>query len=352
MRRYRRTTLAAALTGLALLTAAPPGAAAGPAAAGAALPATAAGADLPGTYRELTRRTAQAERLADALDRAAGRSAGLRVALDRLADARDDAQRRLDARARLVYMRTAPDPVAGLTRRLAAPALRRLVTRGAAAALATDRSLLRGLAEQSAQARALQERSDALQRGLRAQAAPVLAAQERARALLAAAEQAATAARAAGVAAALAQQRARLDAVSASVTAALTPAQTARSRAAQQDQAPLLARLAAAGSGYPEGYRPTGQLLTGVASWYGPGFVGRPTASGAPYDPELPTCAARELPLGTVLRVSRAGRATSCLVNDRGPYVGDRVLDLSRAGSRALGYDGLAAVSAEVLAPG
>ena len=50
--------------------------------------------------------------------------------------------------------------------------------------------------------------------------------------------------------------------------------------------------------------------------------------------------------------MSANGRAVSCLVDDRGPYVGDRVLDLSRAGSRALGYDGTAEVVAEVLVPG
>ena len=58
-----------------------------------------------------------------------------------------------------------------------------------------------------------------------------------------------------------------------------------------------------------------------------------------------------QLPLGTVIRVSRAGLAVSCLVNDRGPYVADRILDMSRAGSRALGYSGVATVTIEVLAP-
>ena len=107
--------------------------------------------------------------------------------------------------------------------------------------------------------------------------------------------------------------------------------------------------MEATGDGYPRGYRPTGEVLGGTASWYGPGFVGNPTASGAPYDPERLTCANKEVPLGTVLRVSANGRAVSCLVNDRGPYVGDRILDMSRAGSRALGYDGLAPVVIEVL---
>jgi rare lipoprotein A len=147
----------------------------------------------------------------------------------------------------------------------------------------------------------------------------------------------------------LAAARAALDAVSASVTQALTPAQTRRGRAAQTAEAPLLALVEAAGSGYPAGYRPSGTVLTGLASWYGPGFVGSPTASGAPYDPERLSCAHKALPLGTLVRVSSGGRAVSCVVNDRGPYVEPRVLDLSRAGSRALGFDGVAPVVIEVL---
>ncbi|MGZ6793866.1 MAG: septal ring lytic transglycosylase RlpA family protein, partial [Mycobacteriales bacterium] len=104
-------------------------------------------------------------------------------------------------------------------------------------------------------------------------------------------------------------------------------------------------------SGIPEGYAPSGTTFSGTASWYGPGFAGRPTASGAPYDPERLTCANKDNPLGTVIHVSANGLETNCLVNDRGPYVGDRVLDMSRAGSRALGYSGLAQVTVEVLLP-
>jgi rare lipoprotein A len=125
----------------------------------------------------------------------------------------------------------------------------------------------------------------------------------------------------------------------------------ARARRALDREGPVVALLEASGSAYPSGYSPTGQVLVGQASWYGPGFVGNPTASGSPYDPERLTCAHKTLPLGTVIRVSRAGLAVSCLVNDRGPYVGDRVLDMSRAGSRALGYSGVATVTIEVLAP-
>lgn len=149
----------------------------------------------------------------------------------------------------------------------------------------------------------------------------------------------------------LARLQSALDDVSATVTRALTPAQSRRTSAAASAQGPVLALLEATGSAIPAGYARSGRVLAGQASWYGPGFVGSPTASGAPYDPERLTCANKELPLGTVLHVSANGRSVDCLVNDRGPYVGTRILDMSRAGSRALGYDGVADVTIEVLLP-
>ena len=57
------------------------------------------------------------------------------------------------------------------------------------------------------------------------------------------------------------------------------------------------------------------------------------------------------VPLGTVVRVSANGRSVNVLVNDRGPYAKGRVLDCSRACARILGYDGVAQVAVEVLAP-
>ena len=315
-------------------------------------PATAGTRDLARLQAQLAAATAQATALADELDAAASRDGGLRVAMDRLAELQEQAQGRLDSRARLVYMRTAPDPLGGITRGLAGPGLRSLVHRGVTASLTVDRGLITAVAVQSSEVRALQARSAARHAALLQRAQGVLAAQDRARALLAAAEALAAQLQAAEALASLASQRWSLDAVSATVTAALTPAQTRRSLTAAAAQAPVVAVVEAAGTDYPAGYRPTGRLLRGTASWYGPGFVGSPTASGAPYDPERLTCANKELPLGTVIRVSANGRAVSCLINDRGPYVGDRVLDLSRAGSRALGYEGLASVVIEVLAPG
>jgi rare lipoprotein A len=104
-------------------------------------------------------------------------------------------------------------------------------------------------------------------------------------------------------------------------------------------------------AGLPAGAVATGQVVEGQASWYGPGFDGRPTASGALYDQEGWTVASRELPLGTVLVVTRGARSVLVLVNDRGPYVPGRVLDLSHAVAVELGTvgAGVAGVRAEVV---
>jgi rare lipoprotein A len=75
----------------------------------------------------------------------------------------------------------------------------------------------------------------------------------------------------------------------------------------------------------------------GLASWYGPGFKGLPTASGEVYDPSGYTAAHKKLPLGTELMVSYRGRSVQVTVNDRGPYIRGRELDLSRGAARTLG---------------
>lgn len=129
-----------------------------------------------------------------------------------------------------------------------------------------------------------------------------------------------------------------------------------RHRAATDRQSALMRRVPfgvlAAGPTLPAGLVATGQRVEGEASWYGPGFNGRPTASGAIYDQEAWTVASRDLPLGTFLVVTRGDRRVLLLVNDRGPYVDGRVLDLSSAAARALGVGGVASVSAEVVAAG
>jgi rare lipoprotein A len=76
---------------------------------------------------------------------------------------------------------------------------------------------------------------------------------------------------------------------------------------------------------------------TGLASWYGPGFEGSLTASGEVFDPSGFTAAHRTLPFGTQLTVRYRGRSAQVTVNDRGPYSGGRVLDLSQGAAEYLG---------------
>ena len=70
---------------------------------------------------------------------------------------------------------------------------------------------------------------------------------------------------------------------------------------------------------------------TGTASWYGPGFHGRTTASGQVYDMYAPTAAHPWLPLGSIVRVVnvKTGESQVARINDRGPYIGNRELDVS-----------------------
>ncbi|MFQ5746777.1 MAG: septal ring lytic transglycosylase RlpA family protein [Gemmatimonadota bacterium] len=81
-----------------------------------------------------------------------------------------------------------------------------------------------------------------------------------------------------------------------------------------------------------------GWSQTGIASWYGPGFHGRRTASGEIFDMEAMTAAHKTLPFGTRVRVMNLenGRATSVRINDRGPFVRGRIIDLSRAAARSI----------------
>ena len=90
-------------------------------------------------------------------------------------------------------------------------------------------------------------------------------------------------------------------------------------------------------TGYPVGY-----VERGVASWYGPGFHGRKTASGEIFDMHQLTAAHRTLPLGSVVQVRSltSGRSVTVRVNDRGPFARNRILDLSQAGASGLGMVG------------
>ena len=307
-------------------------------------------ADLPRLTAELTRVTAQARTLGEELDRAAAQDGGLRVAYARLDDARYAAQVALDTSARHAYM--AQDKgLSAWQYQMATASAEVLARRAATAGMHVDQSLVDAVSAQTRAVERLQRVADAYRARLMTKARQVMAAEEAARELYLQAKAIADAEHAAAVQAQLEAQRAALDGVSTTITLALTPAQTERSRRALANQEPLVQLLERTGSGIPAGYVSTGQTVSGTASWYGPGFVGRPTASGAPYDAERLTCANKELPLGTVIHVTANGFAVNCLVNDRGPYVGDRILDMSLAGARALGYSGLAQVTIEVLTP-
>jgi rare lipoprotein A len=90
---------------------------------------------------------------------------------------------------------------------------------------------------------------------------------------------------------------------------------------------------------------------TGTASWYGPGFEGRPTASGEPMRQNRLTAAHPTLPLDTTAEVTNLenGRSVEVRINDRGPYVDGRIIDLSRAAAERLDMteDGTAPVRVE-----
>jgi len=91
----------------------------------------------------------------------------------------------------------------------------------------------------------------------------------------------------------------------------------------------------------------------GLASWYGPGFYGRQTASGRVYTGAGLTAAHRSLPFGTAVRVTNLanGRRVVVVVDDRGPFVRGRVIDLSAAAARRLGMvrDGVVPVRIRVV---
>jgi len=84
------------------------------------------------------------------------------------------------------------------------------------------------------------------------------------------------------------------------------------------------------------------RVLSGRVSWYGPGFHGRRTANGERFDRNALTCAHKSLPFGSIIRVTNASSNRSVLVrvNDRGPYCGGRIIDLSEEAARRLGIKG------------
>ncbi len=94
------------------------------------------------------------------------------------------------------------------------------------------------------------------------------------------------------------------------------------------------AHRAKSGEAYPLGY-----TQRGIASWYGPGFHGNQTANGERYDMHKFTAAHRTLPMGSVVEVRSltSGERIKVRINDRGPFVRGRIIDLSYKAAKALG---------------
>lgn len=93
---------------------------------------------------------------------------------------------------------------------------------------------------------------------------------------------------------------------------------------------------------------------TGIASWYGPNFDGKPTANGEVFDQWGVSAAHKTLPMPSMVRVTNLenGRSLVVRVNDRGPFVGNRIIDMSHRAAQLLGFDGqgTARVRVQVLA--
>ena len=92
------------------------------------------------------------------------------------------------------------------------------------------------------------------------------------------------------------------------------------------------------------------QTLRGISSWYGPNFHGKLTANGEIFDMYGTTAAHKTLPLNTIVRVTNLNNGKSIIlkINDRGPYVGDRILDCSFGAAKKLGFDKQGTTSIEI----
>jgi len=95
-------------------------------------------------------------------------------------------------------------------------------------------------------------------------------------------------------------------------------------------------------------YVATGMTFTGIASWY---QVGTRTANGEAFNPDAMTAAHQTLPFGTLVRVTFRGNSVVVRINDRGPFTGGRIIDLSRGSARAIGLysAGIGTVTVEVV---
>ncbi|MFY7651100.1 MAG: septal ring lytic transglycosylase RlpA family protein [Chitinophagaceae bacterium] len=89
---------------------------------------------------------------------------------------------------------------------------------------------------------------------------------------------------------------------------------------------------------------------TGMASFYADKFIGRPTASGEKYDAKKLTAAHKTLPFGTIVQVTnlRNNKTVTVRINDRGPFVAGRIIDLSKAAAEAIDMVKMGVVSVKI----
>ena len=127
-------------------------------------------------------------------------------------------------------------------------------------------------------------------------------------------------------------------------------------KAQDDDEAPVKAKKKAKVATKKNSDGDTGgnSYQSGVASWYGGYFHGRTTANGEKYDMWAMTAAHKTLPFGTRVKVTNTGNGDSTIVriNDRGPFIAGRVIDLSKAAANDIGMGGLAKVKLTILGKG
>ncbi len=101
----------------------------------------------------------------------------------------------------------------------------------------------------------------------------------------------------------------------------------------------------------PATFKGNGHKLTGIASWYGPGFQGRRAADGSRYDMYEMTAAHKSLPFGTIVHVrnEKNGKTVVVRITDRGPYIDGRIIDLSKAAADVIGMPGITPVTVELM---
>ncbi len=134
----------------------------------------------------------------------------------------------------------------------------------------------------------------------------------------------------------------------------LKPKERARAPVPKPEPAPApkpkpAARSDTAAAPAPSRATDTSGWQSAKASWYGPGFYGRNTASGAVLTKDMMNVAHRTLPFGTRIQFEYNGRTATAVVNDRGPHVAGRVFDLGPGTAGALGFSGVGTVRYRIL---